>query len=161
MVISARIENIAAKKLVGIRMQMSFSNNQTGELWRHFMPIRNEIQNRLSIELYALQIYANGFFDRFDPNFTFEKWALMEVSFFENAPGEMECFTLGGGLYVVFDYKGNPQNGAATFKYILTEWLPASDYVLDNRPHFEILGAKYKNNDTSSEEEIWIPVKVK
>jgi len=37
--------------------------------------------------------------------------------------------------------------------------VPSSDYELDNRPQFEILGQKYKNNDPSSEEEIWIPVK--
>ena len=34
-------------------------------------------------------------------------------------------------------------------------------YILDNRPHFEVLGGKYKNNDSNSEEEIWIPVKQK
>jgi len=32
---------------------------------------------------------------------------------------------------------------------------------LDNRPHFEVLGEKYKNGDPESEEEIWIPVKEK
>lgn len=43
----------------------------------------------------------------------------------------------------------------------LKTWLPASDYNLDNRPHFEVLGEKYKNNDPTSEEEIWIPIKLK
>jgi predicted transcriptional regulator YdeE len=42
--------------------------------------------------------------------------------------------------------------------YIYTEWLPASNYELDNRPQFEILGVKYKTNDPNSEEEIWIPI---
>jgi AraC family transcriptional regulator len=32
---------------------------------------------------------------------------------------------------------------------------------LDNRPHFEILGEKYKQGSPDSEEEIWIPVKEK
>lgn len=39
--------------------------------------------------------------------------------------------------------------------YIFATWLPSSAYVLDNRPHFEVLGAKYKSNDPGSEEEIW------
>jgi AraC family transcriptional regulator len=39
--------------------------------------------------------------------------------------------------------------------------LPNSAYALDDRAHFEVLGEKYKNNDPSSEEEIWIPIKVK
>jgi AraC family transcriptional regulator len=36
-----------------------------------------------------------------------------------------------------------------------------SAYDLDNRPHFEILGEKYKNESPDSEEELWIPVKLK
>jgi len=51
--------------------------------------------------------------------------------------------------------------GSSFFQKIYTVWLPASDYVLDNRPHFEVLGDKYKNNDPSSEEEVWIPIKPK
>jgi AraC family transcriptional regulator len=39
--------------------------------------------------------------------------------------------------------------------------LPNSNYHLDDRPHFEILGEKYKNADPGSEEEIWIPIKAK
>jgi hypothetical protein len=31
--------------------------------------------------------------------------------------------------------------------------------MLDNRPHFEILGEKYKNADPDSEEDVYIPVK--
>ena len=34
-------------------------------------------------------------------------------------------------------------------------------YTLDDRPHFEILGEKYKNQDPDSEEELWIPIKPK
>jgi AraC family transcriptional regulator len=39
--------------------------------------------------------------------------------------------------------------------------VPASNYDLDDRPHFEILGDKYKNGDPNSEEDIWIPIKPK
>jgi AraC family transcriptional regulator len=42
--------------------------------------------------------------------------------------------------------------------YIFNTWLPKSGYQLDRRPHFEILGEKYKNNNPDSEEEIWIPI---
>ncbi|EPE83362.1 GyrI-like small molecule binding domain protein [Leptospira noguchii str. 1993005606] len=40
--------------------------------------------------------------------------------------------------------------------YIFQEWLPNSGYKL--KPHFELLGSKYKNNDPTSEEEVWIPI---
>lgn len=154
-----RIENLNEKKLVGKRMMMSFSNNRTGELWKSFMPKRNVIQNNIGTELYSMQIYPPLFFTNFNPNAEFEKWATIEVSDFESIPNEMETFTLTSGLYAVFVYKGLANAAAQTFRYIFETWLPDSGYVLDNRPHFEVLGEKYKNEDPNSEEEIWIPIK--
>ena len=70
----------------------------------------------------------------------------------------METFDLPGGLYAVFDYKGLSTD-TAIFNYIFNSWLPASRFHLDDRPHFEILGDKYKNGLPDSEEEIWIPIR--
>ncbi len=63
------------------------------------------------------------------------------------------------GLYAVFIHKGDASTAPKTFEYIFGTWLPNSEYLLDNRPHFEILGEKYKNEDPNSEEEVWIPIK--
>jgi AraC family transcriptional regulator len=105
-------------------------------------------------------VYKPDHFTDFKPTNEFERWATVEVATFDKVPTEMETFVLQGGLYAVFDYKGlNTDN--AIFQYIFRTWLPSSDYVLDNRPHFEVLGDQYKNNDPSSEEEIWIPIKTK
>jgi AraC family transcriptional regulator len=68
---------------------------------------------------------------------------------------------LNEGLYAVFLYKGAASAAAPFYQYIFQTWFPNSEYLLDNRPHFEILGEKYKNNDPASEEEIWIPIKPK
>ena len=155
-----RIETLTEKKLIGKRMTMSLSNNKTGELWKSFMPGRKEIQNNIGIELYSMQLYDHLYFNNFSPNKDFEKWASIEVTDFDTVPDEMETFILTGGLYAVFIYKGSSTDDK-TFQYIFTTWLPNSDYLLDNRPHFEILGEKYKNSDASSEEEIWIPIKLK
>jgi AraC family transcriptional regulator len=157
----SRIELATEKKLIGKRITMSFSNNKTGELWKSFMQNRKEITNNIGTDLYSMQIYAPLFFQNFDPNAEFEKLALTEVSDFDHIPDGMETFTLNSGLYAVFLYKGDASNAAETFQYILGTWLPASDYMLDTRPHFEILGDKYKKGDPNSEEEIWIPVRLK
>lgn len=82
----------------------------------------------------------------------------MEVRDYNEIPDGMEPFELPGGLYAVFDYKGSSSD-PRIFQYIFSEWLPNSEYQLDNRPHFEVLGEKYKNNDPESKEEIWIPVR--
>ena len=107
-----------------------------------------------------MQVYKPTYFADFKPTNEFEKWATVEVTNFESVPTNMETFSLAGGLYAVFDYKGS-SNDPSIFQYIFGTWLPGSDYFLDDRPHFEVLGDKYKNNDPTSEEEIWIPIKPK
>ncbi len=126
------------------------------------MPGRKEIKNNLTSELFSMQVYDDSYdFKNFNLVATFEKWAAVEVSDFDNLPAGMETYVLPGGLYAIFIHKGPASEGARTFQYIFATWLPGSDYVLDNRPHFEILDEKYKNNDLDSEEEVWIPVKPK
>lgn len=155
-----RIETSNEKKLVGKRLTMSFANYKIGELWRGFTPRQKEITNNLTNDLISLVVYKPTHFTDFKLTNEFERWATVEVAKFDNVPNEMETFVLPGGVYAVFDYKGlNTDN--SIFQYILRTWLPSSEYVLDNRPHFEVLGDKYKNNDPASEEEIWIPVRQK
>ena len=156
-----RFEIAETKKLVGKRMTMSFSGNKTYELWHGFMSRKKVIQNSTGQVLYSMQIYPPGFFSNFNPDMQFEKWAAVEVADFTDVPDEMEAFTLQGGIYAVFLHRGPASDGPRTFQYIFGTWLPASDYEIDDRPHFELLGDKYKNDDPASEEEIWIPVKPK
>lgn len=155
-----KIKTSTEKKLIGIRIRMSLLNNKTGDLWKNFMSRRKEIQNNKGTDLYSMQVYHLAYFHLFNPAMEFEKWATIEVTDFDTIPEGMEPFTLTGGLYAVFDYKGL-NTDTRIFEYIFTDWLPNSDYILDDRPHFEILGAKYKNNDPDSEEEIWVPIKEK
>lgn len=156
-----RIETLKEKKFVGKKLKMSFAGNKTFELWRDFMPRRNEIKNKIGDELYSIEIYPEGFFENFDPNEEFEKWAAVEAANFENVPGEMEIFTLPEGIYAVFIYRGKASAAASFYQNIFGNWLPNSEFVLDTRPHFAVMGEKYENDSDDSEEEIWIPVKVK
>jgi AraC family transcriptional regulator len=156
-----RIETLTEKKLIGKRMIMSFSENKTFELWRSFMSRRKEIKNNIGTELYSIEVYAPLYFNNFNPNAEFEKWAAIEVTDLETIPNEMETITLPDGLYAVFVHKGPASTGPKTYQYIFGTWLPNSDFLLDNRPHFARMGEKYKNEDPNSEEEIWIPIKAK
>lgn len=155
-----RIEILKEKKLAGTHIVMSLANNKTGDLWKSFMPRRKEITNVLNGDLISMAIYKPNHFADFKPTNEFEKWAAVEVSNFDNVPNGMETFTLTGGLYAVFDYKGSSTD-ISIFQYIFGTWLPQSGYLLDSRPHFEVLGDKYKNASPGSEEEIWIPIKEK
>lgn len=155
-----RIELLKEKKLIGKRLKMSLADNhRTFGLWQSFMPRRKEITNRVTSDLISIRVYSEPL-RLGDLNQEFNKWAAVEVSDLDPVPDAMEPFTLPGGLYAVFDYKGLNTDDRI-FIYIFTTWLPQSGYLLDERPYFEVLGAKYKNGDPDSEEEIWIPVKPK
>jgi AraC family transcriptional regulator len=154
-----KVEIIEEKKLVGKKLTMSYANDRIGELWSSFMPRRKEITNGISNDLVSLVVYKPNHFDNFNLNNEFERWATVEVADFVNVPDEMETFVLSSGLYAVFHYIGSTTGIASFYQNIFTICLPNTDYILDDRPHFEILGEKYKNNDPLSEEEIWIPIK--
>jgi AraC family transcriptional regulator len=149
------------KKLVGKRLRMSFANNRTMELWRSFMPRLKEINSKKGNELYSAEVYPDLFFNDYNVNTDFEKWAAVEVSDYHDITEGMESLVFPAGLYAVFVHKGTADKGPETYRYIFVDWLPRSGFDLDNRPHFAVMGEKYKKDDDASEEEIWIPVKPK
>lgn len=161
-ILNLRIEILTEKKLVGQRITMTFAENKTQQLWKNFMPRRNEVQHKVSADLISMQIYDPSFeFQQLDPNKLFDKWAVIEVYDFDHVPAGMETYTLSSGLYAVFLHQGPASEGERTFRYIFETWIPRSPYVLDSRPHFEILGERYKHEDPASEEEVWISIKLK
>lgn len=156
-----QIATVKEKKLVGLHLPMSFSNNRTSDLWRSFMPRKKEIRQVVDQSLISLQVYPTLFDLSASSESEFEKWAAVEVLDFDNQPTNLDTFILEEGLYAVFHYKGLSTD-LQIFQYIFSDWLPQSAYILDNsRPHFEVLGEKYKNNDPTSEEDIYIPIRRK
>lgn len=154
-----RTEALPEKKLAGNKTKMSFAGNTTFELWRSFMPRRKEIINAAGNDLYSIDIYPPGFFTPFNPAREFEKWAAAEVKDHNIVPEGMSTLIIPAGLYAVFLHRGPASEGPKTYRYIFETWFPSSGFSLDDRPHFALMGEKYKNNDPRSEEEIWIPVK--
>lgn len=157
----ARIEILSEKKLVGQHIIMSFLENKTFQLWSNFMPQRKEISNTLNSNLYSLEVFPVNYFDNFDAGKSFQKWAAVEVSSFDKVPEEMESLTIPQGLYAIFVHKGPQSEGHKTYHTIFAEWLPKSKYTVDDRPHFAVMDEKYKKEEPDSEEEIWIPVKLR
>lgn len=156
---NVRLIDAPERKLIGIHLTMSLVKNQTGRLWSIFMPRRTELTNLVRSELFSMQVYDDQYFRAFNPSNDFEKWAAMEVKDFQHVPQGMETIIVPAGKYAVFHYIGRSSEGAKAFQYIFQSWLPSSGFTLDQRPHFELLGDLYKNDDPTSEEEIWIPVK--
>lgn len=148
--------------LIGKKVRMNFLNDKTHELWKTFMPRKREIQNGIGTDLYSVEVYDTlSYFDSFSHAAEFDKWAAVKVADYGFIPDDLETLTIESGLYAIFSFKGTDSEVQAMYQYILGSWLPSSKYQLDNRPHFAVMGEKYKNNDPDSEEEFWIPIKPK
>lgn len=148
------IIDIKEKKLIGQKSQMlqhQFENIVA--LWKQFMPRKHHIKNTISQELIALQDYSG--FGNFEV--PFDIWACVEVSKSIDIPNHMENYTIPAGKYAKFLHKG--MNAGATYQKIMREWLPNSRYSIDNRPHFQVMGEKYKNGSPDSEEDFYVPIK--
>lgn len=157
-----RIEVLGKKKLVGMHLPMTLAQDRTGELWGTFMPRRKEVLYPISTDLICMQIYEGlPSFSQFNPETEFVKWAAVEVKDGSEVPKGMEAYTLAGGIYAVFVHKGLPSSFSHTAQFIFGDWLPKSRYELDNREHFEVMGERYRHNDPSSEEEVWVPIRIK
>lgn len=155
------IKNLPEKSLAGICLEMSFMENKTQELWQNFMPRKHQIPNIIGSGLYSAEVYDSQFFKAFDPSKKFEKWAAVEVADLQNLPENMQSLMFPAGLYAVFIHKGPASKAPETYQHIYTTWVPTSDYELDERPHFAVMGANYDRNSPESEEEILIPIKKK
>lgn len=126
------------------------------------MTEKASIKNALGTDLYSIQVYDDlHHFKNFAPEAEFIKWAAVEVANFENIPNGFSVFDIDSGLYAVFLHKGPAREFPKTMQFIFAQWLPQSEYELDDRPHFELLGEKYKNDSPDSEEEVWIPIRIK
>lgn len=161
MIDSPRIVTLENKKLVGHAIEMSLVNNKTFKLFSGFMPHRKHIQNVINNDVYEVLIYDINYLKNFNPTNTFTKWATIEVKNYDTIPENMETLDLENGLYAVFNYKGLVKDFGKLMQYIYTEYLPKSEYKLDSRPHFNVLGKKYKRNSPDSEETVWIPIQLK
>ena len=158
-----RTEYLQAKKLVGCSDQMNVfsSGPKTQGLWKKFLPSRNLVQHRVGINFFSLQYYGPDYsFQKFDPAAFFTKWAVVEVNSYHGNE-DFESFELQEGEYAVFLHKGLPSDFPKTMGFIMGQWLPNSEFVLDTRPHFELITGNYKPNDPEAEEEVWIPVRMR
>lgn len=155
------IVEMEPKKLVGISLHTSLADDKTALLWKRFMKYKKNITNAKSDDLFSVQVYDEGFMSgQFNSQSVYEKWAALEVEDYSDLQENMKGLKLPGGLYAVFTHEGTSKEFAETAKFIFDEWIPASEYSLDNRPHFEVLGEEYKGPENpDSKEKIWIPIK--
>lgn len=153
-----RIEEKEPATLVGYCQRNSSGPATTVALWREFMPKRNEIGSRTSLDLISMRVYHMNAMEALSPNTPFDEWAAVEVRHVSTVPEGMETIELPSGTYAVFIHKGPASTFPDTARHIFGTWLPSSDYRLDARPHLAVMGPDYRADNPEAEEEIWVPV---
>ena len=93
-----RIQILETKKLIGQQLSMSLVNNKTGQLWGQFAPRIKEIQNRATTDKISMQVYPLRYYEQFNPNNEFVKWAAVEVTNFEPIPEGMQSLCCPRGF---------------------------------------------------------------
>lgn len=145
--------------LVGVCLRMSHVEDRTSELWRTFRSASPSIAERVGREAFSVRIYNDQYsFSRFDPSAEFDKWAAAVVEADAGIPDGLKKLVIPAGRYAEFPHVGPAAAAPKTFGYIYGEWLPASGYDLDLRPHFEILPEDYDPFDNFANERILIPI---
>jgi AraC family transcriptional regulator len=155
--IEPTILNFEGTVLCGASASMTLQSFTPWTLWPRVMPRLSQIGNRTNQDLISLRYFDS--IPRFGPeaNPAFTYWGGVEVA----APNKgFEHLEIPVGTYAVFHYKGLSSD-STVWRYIYSQWLPNSEWALDDRPHFERLGSKYKNDDPTSEEDIYIPIRPK
>lgn len=149
------IITIPEKKVIGMKSEMRHSEyGKIVDLWKCFMPNKKKV-NSINNELIAMQVYS----DFMNIDDAYDIYACAEVEDFKHIPEMMETFVISRGKYAVFHHKGVDASGL--YQRIMTHWLPNSEYEIDARPHFQVMGEKYKNGSPDSEEEFYVPIKSK
>lgn len=156
------IKTIQAKKTIGFSIKTTMANDQTLKIWQQLMPRLKEVKNAVSADLFSLQVYNGETFEEFTPNTEFTKYALVEVKNYDFVPEGFEKFEIPAGDYAVFIHKGASVDFPKTSQYIYGEWIPNSEYILDEKPHFAVMGDQYLGHENpETEEEVWVPIKKK
>lgn len=153
------IETVHGMRVVGMRRAMSFAAMPVRELWKGFRLRVGEIGDRVSEDFVSMRVFDPPLRGAPGVDARFEQWAAVAVGEGSEVPPGMEAHTLAGGTYAVFTYRGRASDFGAAARFIFGEWLPGSDFELDDREHFEILGPTYRPDDPNATEQVWIPVR--
>ena len=156
-----RIENISKRKLIGLSIEDSLKQNEIVNVWKKFIPLSKDIPENVKGQFCSLSIYASvNFMNDFSNQTKFKRGAFVEVNDLNYTHNKLETF-FAEGLFAVFLHKGLPSEGEKTFRFIFEQWLIESEYEWALPYHFERLPLNYNPNNPESEEEIWLPIKLK
>lgn len=145
--------------LIGYKANTGNGFSVIGKCWGKLEQAKDGIANRTDVDtVIALDDYATDFTCSEQP--AFDYYAAVEVSSLSEVPQGMDVRELPASKYVVFSYKGSPQDSMQpVVEYIYKEWFPQSSAQLDenNMIDFARLSERL-DEDGKGDVELWIPI---
>jgi len=84
----------------------------------------------------------------------------MEVTCYDNLPGDIVSKTIPAGKYAVFTHKGPLSELLKTYEYIWGTWVLTTKEILDDRDDFELYDERFLGRDNEDTEiDIYLPIK--
>ncbi len=156
-----RIECVEPIQMIGICEHTTLRTENPAKLWGQFMPRRKEITNRIEPNLYSVQIFDNFYAQNaFSRDAYYTKWAAVAIASNDCAiPEGMSELIIPAGQYAVFVLKGTYTQAVEILGRIYNNWLPASEFEVDNRPNFTRFDQNHKIDDEDAQETFWLPVR--
>lgn len=151
-----KIKLVKEKKVIFVQAVGKYEES-AGEAWKQLIAFMKQ-EKLFSFGLESIGIGHD------DPKVTeTEKLrydACMTIKKDIQAKGNVGVKTIAGGKYAIFKYKGPYTNLQQVYDYIFKNWLPASEFELEDKPCFE----KYLNNPEKNKPEnykthIYVPLK--
>jgi AraC family transcriptional regulator len=152
------IIHIEPQLLSGQKIRTSIASQETSKLWRPFRQAIREKEGLSPTKFYSIGRYGNKMMNGdFTEDSQFEKCAAITnaISF---CPSFFEEIRLEGGLYAVFSHHGSIAKFQVTLQEFMKNWLPKSNYRLDDQAHFETFDETYDPFSEDSVELVHIPV---
>jgi AraC family transcriptional regulator len=146
-----RIVRRPALTLVGFSYRGRNQQNEIANMWRHFNMRVGDIKQVVDRHI------AYGVMDNYDEESgEFDYLAAVEVAPGAPIPAGMTCWHVPAQIYAVF---GCAQSSLLdTYDHIYDEWLPASAFVRDFGPEFELYDSGFDPDDPESPLCLFVPV---
>jgi AraC family transcriptional regulator len=157
-----QLVNIDAITLVGYTKSITLSAANIADVFKTFMPLKNNIAEQVQPNVFSLSWYTTSLAN-FTPLTPFTKGAAVQVHTPINIPEGLQVISIPAGAYISFTYTGNKAAFFNTLQSIIATEFGEFNAVLTDeisRPYFEILNENYNRLADNNTEEVYLPVKI-
>lgn len=159
--IQVEIKERSSFHVVGKFYTTSLATQEPSNWWKSLKIAAKKLGYQIDIGSYSLQKYPKKYFQEFSPFHSFEYAPAIPTEKGLPIPEEWKKLEIEGGLFAVFVHLGSSETFPQTMGLFFNDWLPQSNYELDDRIHFCFMPPGYQLQDATATEEIWIPIRLK